>query len=112
MNSFTCSCHDGWEGDHCELSVDDCPSTPCSGHGTCVDEHKGYSCDCTAGFTGDICDYEVNNCVGVSCGEGTCKNKNGGYDCECTPGWALKDGKCSENIAQCVSSMFLALSTV
>ena len=101
VNSFTCSCHDGWEGDHCELSVDDCPSTPCSGHGTCVDEHKGYRCECTTGFTGDLCDYEVNNCVGISCGEGICKNKPGGYDCECTLGWALKDGKCTENIDDC-----------
>ena len=35
INSYSCSCDDGWEGSDCDVNTDECASLPCV-HGTCV----------------------------------------------------------------------------
>ena len=35
MNSFSCLCVDGYEGDRCENNTNDCNPNPCENGGTC-----------------------------------------------------------------------------
>ena len=35
MNSFHCSCAEGYEGDRCEINTNDCDPDPCENGGTC-----------------------------------------------------------------------------
>ncbi|GBP33668.1 Integrin beta-PS [Eumeta japonica] len=51
-----CECYDGYEGQYCEFSKDDCPGKTrngvCSTHGTC----QLGSCVCHTGWAGERCD--------------------------------------------------------
>ena len=35
VNSFRCLCIDGYEGDNCEININDCDPDPCENGGTC-----------------------------------------------------------------------------
>ena len=64
LQSYTCTCHTGYTGLHCETDVDECLSTPCQHDSTCLqrsnearedftyDSAAGYDCQCTPGYTG------------------------------------------------------------
>jgi hypothetical protein len=39
----------GFEGDQCELEVDDCAESSCLNNGTCVDRLNGFNCTCLPG---------------------------------------------------------------
>jgi hypothetical protein len=49
-NQITCSCEDGFEGEHCEINVDDCIGNPCLDHGECLDGVNTYTCKCYDGY--------------------------------------------------------------
>lgn len=46
VNSFVCTCNDGFEGERCETDVDDCKSSPCSNGATCTDYVNSFVCTC------------------------------------------------------------------
>uniref|UniRef100_A0A8C3A642 Crumbs cell polarity complex component 2b n=1 Tax=Cyclopterus lumpus TaxID=8103 RepID=A0A8C3A642_CYCLU len=72
FNEFNCSCIAGWEGELCEMEVNECSSGPCV-YGTCKDLLADYHCDCAPGYTGKDCQDEVDNCVEFRCvNGGTC----------------------------------------
>ncbi|MFT7580884.1 MAG: hypothetical protein ACI9MR_002558 [Myxococcota bacterium] len=52
-DSFTCQCADGWQGDTCADSVDDCTGVTCENGGSCVDEHQSWTCSCLEGWVGN-----------------------------------------------------------
>ena len=56
INSYTCNCDLGFDGDNCETDIDDCASSPCQNGGTCNDGINSFSCDCVPGYTGDRCE--------------------------------------------------------
>ena len=35
VNSFSCSCVEGYEGDSCEINTNECDPFPCENGGTC-----------------------------------------------------------------------------
>ena len=35
VNSFSCSCAEGYEGERCETNTNDCDPIPCENGGTC-----------------------------------------------------------------------------
>ncbi|XP_078660964.1 uncharacterized protein LOC144905260 [Branchiostoma floridae x Branchiostoma belcheri] len=50
-----CDCLNGYEGDLCNIDIDDCSSNPCQNGGVCSDGVNSYTCSCPAGFGGDNC---------------------------------------------------------
>ena len=47
--TYVCLCNGGYEGDNCELKVNECDSKPCQNDGQCVDKDDSYHCKCKAG---------------------------------------------------------------
>ncbi|CAK1578706.1 unnamed protein product [Parnassius mnemosyne] len=65
---YTCICHKGFTGVHCENTANLCANYPCRNGGSCiVDENssRGFRCECTALFSGDLCQSHSNLCGGV-----------------------------------------------
>ncbi|CAK1578705.1 unnamed protein product [Parnassius mnemosyne] len=65
---YTCICHKGFTGVHCENTANLCANYPCRNGGSCiVDENSstGFRCECTALFSGDLCQSHSNLCGGV-----------------------------------------------
>lgn len=44
----------GFEGQNCEVNVDDCPGNRCLNGGTCVDGVNTYNCQCPPEWTGGL----------------------------------------------------------
>ena len=96
-----CTCEAGFEGDLCDMDIDDCADSPCLNGGTCMDEVDGFSCMCAMGYTGDTCESEVDSCDDDPCLNGaTCTNMAGVgvYECACADGfWGANcDGACEQ----------------
>ncbi|XP_060928141.1 protein crumbs homolog 1-like [Limanda limanda] len=87
---FNCSCRAGWEGELCEIEINECSSGPCV-YGTCKDLLADYQCICEPGYTGKDCQEEVDNCLEFSCvNGGTCGETVGTHTCFCPPGYVGK----------------------
>ena len=52
INSFTCQCVEGFEGDNCQYNIYDCEGDPCQNGGECFDGDNKYLCVCPHGFDG------------------------------------------------------------
>ena len=50
-----CVCKSGFEGEFCEINIDDCSSNPCLNNGTCVDGVNGHQCKCSHKFLDADC---------------------------------------------------------
>ena len=44
-----CMCPMSYDGDLCEINVDDCIDNPCLNNGSCVDGVNSYTCVCSPG---------------------------------------------------------------
>lgn len=49
---FRCACADGFEGENCEVNIDDCEDNDCENNSTCVDGVNNYTCLCPPEYTG------------------------------------------------------------
>lgn len=47
-----CVCPEGFEGDKCEINIDDCEDNDCENNSTCVDGINNYTCMCSPEYTG------------------------------------------------------------
>ena len=53
INSYSCNCTDtGFEGQHCEINIDECMTNPCQNNAECNDLVNDYKCDCHPGYDG------------------------------------------------------------
>ncbi|KAI8500609.1 hypothetical protein Bbelb_214270 [Branchiostoma belcheri] len=70
-----CEYLDGYEGDFCEIDIDECASNPCQHSGICQHGINSYSCSCLAGFQGANCETAPGWCSQVQCPQGwTCED--------------------------------------
>ena len=51
LANYTCDCLSGYEGDLCQINIDECAQHLCV-NGECVDGVANYTCKCRAGWTG------------------------------------------------------------
>ncbi|VDM62043.1 unnamed protein product [Angiostrongylus costaricensis] len=89
-NAFACECPPGFEGEYCEININECSRTNC-GRGYCFDGIGVARCYCDPGYTGPDCDVELDFCAELPCRNGgLCESSNGNFMCECRKGWSGK----------------------
>nr|XP_054773221.1 IgGFc-binding protein-like [Lytechinus pictus] len=103
LAAYECNCTVGWEGENCEIDINECASIPClngdtspcaedpcMNGGTCVGLSTAvYKCNCIAGYVGENCEVDVNECFSDPClNGGTCNDLVDMYQCECVIGFA------------------------
>lgn len=49
---YRCACADGFEGENCEVNIDDCEDNDCENNATCIDGINNYTCLCPPEYTG------------------------------------------------------------
>ena len=70
IDSFTCTCRGGYDGQLCNIDTAECASAPCR-HGATCSEDAGkpneYACVCTSGWSGANCEIDVDECASSPC---------------------------------------------
>ncbi|XP_077996691.1 uncharacterized protein LOC144449999 [Glandiceps talaboti] len=104
INSYTCTCEDGYDGKDCHININDCADNPCQNGATCNDLVNAFECDCLPGYTGDVCETGTIQCI-KTCTEGSCTVQDGEQVCKCNSGFILSDPDIDdfcEDINECV----------
>lgn len=58
--SLRCECASGYQGQLCEVDIDECYPNPCENGATCVDGPGAYTCRCPPGFNGTRCETGID----------------------------------------------------
>ncbi|XP_062891740.1 adhesion G protein-coupled receptor E2-like [Mobula hypostoma] len=98
--------------------IDECKSSPCHKHATCINVIGSYQCNCYTGFqalpvtgnlmAGKVCE-DIDECESSPCHQlATCNNTLGSYQCNCVAGYQgstttlnLTAGKVCEDVDEC-----------
>ncbi|KAM6224005.1 vitamin K-dependent protein S [Rhynchocyon petersi] len=112
--TFTCTCKSGWQGDRCELDINECkdPSNINGGCSQNCDNTPGsYHCSCKSGFfmlsnKKDCKDIDECSVKPDICGTAVCKNIPGDFECECPEGYKYNPtSKSCEDVDECAENM-------
>jgi len=125
--SFKCLCPKEWEGERCELDVDECSTLAntdlgCQNGAQCENLPGSFRCKCAADFRGVLCTERHDDCAlapaGALCGHGRCVNVGRrepgrpNFQCICDQGWTVaQDGDspaCTVDVDECAAGRQLA----
>ncbi|XP_078618167.1 uncharacterized protein LOC144885875 isoform X1 [Branchiostoma floridae x Branchiostoma japonicum] len=109
VNSYTCTCHSGYEGINCDKDINGCSPNPCHTEATCEDipaPGTGAKCTCKPGFVGDGTSggsgckpKNIDHCAANPCVNGDCADGVNSYTCTCYPGY--EGINCDKDINGC-----------
>lgn len=81
---YSCTCHVGFEGNLCQINIDECVAHQCLNGATCVDGVNAYTCACMPGYTGEFCSEDIDECATSPCKNGgICQNEIAQFICQC-----------------------------
>lgn len=79
----------GFEGEKCQIDINDCASVSCPPGKVCVDLINKYECQCPPGYKGDNCTIDADPCSR----ENHCQN---GATCVVDPSTYTQSCVCKE----------------
>ena len=86
--SFTCNCSVGYEGDLCNMDIDECATNNTCENGICDNTDGSFQCTCDAGFTGELCSENIDDCDPNPCQNGgSCTDGVNTFTCMCAQNW-------------------------